>query len=88
MTAEVTREEILNKYMVQSSGIATTGWTKYIILNTGSPNGQYIGRLHWDSNDGYTMFWDNDKAPKEAYRPEFEYVLDSITEGKNGPQFL
>jgi hypothetical protein len=31
MTAEVTREEILNKYMVQSSGIATTGWTKHTL---------------------------------------------------------
>jgi hypothetical protein len=34
------------------------------------------------------MMWDDDRAPKEAYRPEFEYILDSITEGKNGPQFL
>jgi hypothetical protein len=81
LTAEVTREEILNKYMVQSSGIESTGWTKYIILNTGAVNGEYTGRLHWDSNDGYTMVWNNDRAPKEAYRPEFEYVIDSITEG-------
>ena len=86
--AEVTREEILSKYMVQSSGIESTGWTKHIRLHTGAINGEYTGRLHWDSNDGYTMIWDNDRAPKEAYRPEFEYVLDSITEGKNGPQFL
>ena len=80
MTAEVTREEILNKYMVQSSGIQSTGWTKQIRLHTGGINGEYTGRLHWDSNDGYRMMWDNDIMPKEADRPEFEYVLDSITE--------
>ena len=81
MTAEVTRTEILNKYMVQSTGIATTGWTKYIVLDTGATNGRYSGRLHWDSNDGYRMFWDDERIPNEAYRPEFEYILDSITEG-------
>ena len=80
MTAEVTREEILSKYMVQSSGISTTGWTKYIRLHTGGKD-EYVGRLYWDSNDGYRMYWDDDKMPDEAYRPEFEYVLDSITEG-------
>ena len=81
MDKEVTKEEILNKYMVQSSSISTTGWTKYIRLHTGAINGEYTGRLHWDSNDGYRMFWDDNKVPKEADRPEFEYVLDCITEG-------
>jgi hypothetical protein len=83
LTLEVTRKEILDKYMVQSSGIATTGWTKYITLHTGKANGDYTGRLYWDSNDGYRMYWDDDKMPEEAYRPEFEYILDSITEGSN-----
>jgi len=79
MNLEVTRKELLDKYMVQSSGIQSTGWTKQIILHNGSVNGQYVGRLHWDSHDGYSMYWDT-PAPPEADRPEFEYILDSITE--------
>ena len=79
MTAEVSVMELLDKYMISSDGKTSTGFTKSIILNDGT--NQYSGRLHWDSNDGYTMVWNNDRAPKEAYRPEFEYVIDSITEG-------
>ena len=79
--AEVTIREILDKYMIQSGGIKSTGWTKYIEMNTGKINGKYTGKLHWDSVDGYMMQWDDDRIPKEAYRPEFEYVIDCITEG-------
>ena len=78
---EVTRGEILSKYVVESKGIATTGWTKYITLHTDGKDKKYTGRLHWDSNDGYNMVWDDNKMPEEAYRPEFEYVLDCISEG-------
>jgi hypothetical protein len=78
--AEVTREEILRKYMVLSGKKETNGWAKHIRLHTGGKD-EYVGTLYWDSNDGYRMYWDDDKIPAEAYRPEFEYVLDSITEG-------
>ena len=75
---EITGEELLNKYMIQSSGPKVTSWAKDVILNTGGNTGEYTGRLRWDENDGYKMFWD-DKMPPEADRPEFEYILDSLT---------
>lgn len=75
---EVSIQEIMNKYMVSCTGITSTGWTKHIILNDGA--NQYSGRLHWDSDMGYDWYSDGD-IPPESYRPEFEYVLDCITEG-------
>ena len=77
MTGEVTISELMNKYMISSDGKVSTGFTKSIILNDGT--NQYSGRLHWNSNDGYSMGWDT-SAPPEADRPEFEYVLDCITD--------
>jgi hypothetical protein len=77
MTGEVTVSEIMKKYMVSSDGKVSTGFAKSIILNDGT--NQYSGRLHWDSHDGYEMFWDT-PAPPEADRPEFEYILDCITD--------
>ena len=77
MTGEVTISEIMDKYMVSSDEKMSTGFTKSIILNDGT--NQYSGRLHWDSNDGYSMGWDT-ATPPEASRPEFEYILDCITE--------
>ena len=81
MTEEVSINEIVSKYKVQSSGIATTGWTKNINMAMwGSTDWEYVGRLHWDSDNGYSMVWDTQQPP-EADRPEFEYTLDCITEG-------
>lgn len=74
---EVSVMELLDKYMISSDGKTSTGFTKSIMLNDGT--NQYSGRLHWDSNDGYSMAWDT-AIPPEADRPEFEYALDSITE--------
>jgi len=78
LTNEVSVQEIISKYMISCTGITSTGWTKHVILNDNT--NQYSGRLHWDSNDGYSMAWDTKPAP-ESDRPEFEYVLDCITEG-------
>jgi hypothetical protein len=80
MSEEVTTTEILSKYTVLSGKQETNGWTKYIRLHADGKD-EYAGRLHWDTHDGYSMYWDDDKIPVEAYRPEFEYVLDCITEG-------
>ena len=80
MIEEVSVMELLDKYMISSDRKTSTGFTKSIILNDGT--NQYSGRLHWDSNDGYSMAWDT-PAPPEADRPEFEYSLDSITEMDN-----
>jgi hypothetical protein len=80
MTGEVTVSELMNKYMISSDGKMSTGFAKSIILNDGT--NKYSGRLHWDSNDGYSMYWDS-TTPPEADRPEFEYILDCITDLEN-----
>jgi hypothetical protein len=46
----------MDKYMISYDEKMSTGFSKSIILNDG--DNQYSGRLHWDSNDGYSMFWD------------------------------
>jgi hypothetical protein len=78
LTDEVTVMELMDKYMISSDGKLETGFSKSIILNDGT--NQYSGRLHWNSNDGYSMGWDTQQPP-ESDRPEFEYTLDCITEG-------
>jgi hypothetical protein len=80
LTGEVTVSELMGKYMISTDGKTSTGFTKSIILNDGT--NQYSGRLHWDSHDGYSMFWDT-PTPPEADRPEFEYILDCITDLDN-----
>jgi hypothetical protein len=80
LTGEVTIDEIMDKYMISSDGKTSTGFAKSILLNDGT--NQYSGRLHWDSHDGYSMYWDGVEAP-ESDRPEFEYILDCITEMDN-----
>jgi hypothetical protein len=77
MTGEVTITELMDRYMISSDEKMSTGFAKSIILNDGT--NKYSGRLYWDSHDGYEMIWDG-AAPPEADRPEFEYVLDCITD--------
>ena len=77
MTEEVTIMEIMDKYMISSGKKLSTGFTKFILLNNGS--NQYSGKLHWDSNNEYSITWDSQKPP-EADRPDFEYILDCITD--------
>ena len=77
MIGEVTITELMDTYMISSDEKMSTGFTKSIIMNDGTK--QYSGRLHWDSNDGYSMAWDTQQPP-EADRPEFEYILDCITD--------
>ena len=80
MTGEVTITELMDKYMISYDEKMSTGFSKSIILNDG--DSQYSCRLHWDSHDGYSMTWYT-KHPPEAERPEFEYILDCITEMEN-----
>jgi len=74
---EVTGEELQNKYMIQSSHPVVTSWVKDVMFIVDGLT-RYEGRLRWDANNGYEMFWD-DRTPPEADRPEFEYILDSLT---------
>jgi hypothetical protein len=74
---EALGEQLQNKYVIQSSGPKVTSWVKDVIFIVDGIT-RYEGRLRWNENDGYEMFWD-DKVPLEADRPEFNYILDSLT---------
>ena len=80
-TSEVTKAELESKFMIQHTRTQITSWVKYIVLNDGSIKGEHHGRLKWDADDGYEMLWET-PPPKMAERPEFEYVLDSITQDR------
>lgn len=76
---EVTGEELLSLYniVLQSSDTKIKSWVKAFMLK--SKDYDYSGRLHWDEDNGYEIFWDTNPAP-QADRPEFEYILDSLTD--------
>jgi len=77
---EVTGEELQNKYQISSSHPKVKSWVKTFSLDAGSGGDEkyYEGRLYWNDDDGYSIFWDG-AIPEEADRPEFEYILDSLT---------
>jgi len=81
---EVTEKELLDTFMVQSEHSKVTSWRRFVVLNDG--DNEFMGTLTWDSDDGYKMVWWND-IPAMSERPEFEYVLDSITNGRRVPQY-
>jgi hypothetical protein len=76
--SEVTLNELRESFNINISWPKTLGWVKSFDLTNGAGI-KFSGRLYWDANDGYTIYWDNDKAPEMADRPEFEYMLDSYT---------
>lgn len=80
---DITIEEITEHYLVKLRLRQETAWVKHIEFI--SKQDEVIsGRLRWDENTGYEMFWD-DIPPvglmELADSPEFEYVIDSNTEG-------
>ncbi len=82
MSNEVTMDEILAKYHVQLKKELTTAWVKDIILEDATGE-KFEIRLHWDIDSGYWLSHNPAVPPiklPEQNRPEFEYVLDSITE--------
>ena len=75
---EVSVKELMDKYAISANNTEIIGWKRHIILSGDTHT--YIGRLYWDSDNGYEMYWDDDSGvPPEASRPEFEYVLDCLT---------
>jgi hypothetical protein len=80
--SEVTMDEILSKYHVTLKKELTTGWVKDILLENAIGE-KFEVRIYWDMDNGYTLAH-NPSLPitklPEQDRPEFEYILDSITE--------
>jgi hypothetical protein len=80
---KVKMKDITSKYDVDLRVVEYTGWVK--IMNfVDKEQRHYQGRLRWNMNDGYTMTWDRVPPPdllELSTRPEFEYIVDCITEG-------
>ena len=77
----ITLEEIQEKYFIKLKLHMETSWVRFIEFST--DEGEVYGaRLRWDENHGYEIFWVGE-TPQDlrdmAWRPEFEYVLDSYT---------
>lgn len=82
---DITIEEITEHYLVKMRLRQETAWVKHIEF-IGKHDEIIRGRLRWDENTGYEMFWD-DIPPvglmELADSPEFEYAIDSYTNGDN-----
>lgn len=76
---EVTQDELLSKYDVQLKKELTTAWVKDLIL-TDATGEEFNIRITWDMDKGYNCIHNSNVRIPEMDRPEFEYVLDSITE--------
>lgn len=78
---EATAEEISNLFDVQMEKQQEKAWVKAITLT--SKDGQKTqARLFWNDDDGYSFVVDEPVSPELwqlVNRPEFEYVLDSMT---------
>jgi hypothetical protein len=83
VSSEVTIKEVMSKYDVLLKFTDYLSWTKTIRF-IDRERKSYSGTLHWDASAGYKLTFPAD-VPKDllemAMRPEFEYVLDCITEG-------
>jgi hypothetical protein len=80
---QVRIKDITSKYDVDLRIVEYTGWVK--IMNfVDKEKRHYKGRLSWSVQNGYLMDWDG-VPPSDlldlSTRPEFEYIVDCITEG-------
>ena len=86
MFDEVTIKEVLAKYDVFIKFTEYLAWSKTIRF-VGADKVSYTGILSWDINNGYSITFTSG-IPTDlldlSMRPEFEYVLDCITEGDTG----
>jgi hypothetical protein len=78
--SEVLQSEF-NDWGVELLDSNVRAWDKHIYLT--APDGEtYSILLYWNSEDGYILDSDNDVPVQFKDRPEFEYVLDCLTEDK------
>jgi hypothetical protein len=80
---EISMKEILDKYKIYLRFTEYSAWSKSInfIDNEGTVT---KATLHWDIHAGYSITWlgvPNKELLDMSSRPEFEYVIDCITEG-------
>lgn len=76
--AEATDKALRKELKIECYGRMETAWSKDVVITYDGV--EYEVRLNWDINDGYSTYWEGATLP-HARLPEFEYVLDCITEG-------
>ena len=78
--SELTMSEMAREgYQVVLEEKEDTAWEKTITITDKNDNSQQL-KLYWDIQDGYSVMFDGVGFPDLAMRPEFEYVLDCLTE--------
>ena len=78
--SELTMSEMVREgYQVVLEDKEDTAWEKTITITDRDNNSQQL-KLYWDIQDGYSVVFDGAGFPDLAERPEFEYVLDCLTE--------
>ena len=78
----ISADELLGRFDIEEIGYGVTGFVREVRFADTNSAKTYTGRLYWDAHDGYSMMWDEDIAPEDWDRPEFEYLLDSILEAR------
>ena len=83
MNNQVTAEELEGKGIkVSLDGKEERQWVKFITLSY--EGREYELELGWDDVYGYSLSTEGEDLPEEianlTERPEFEYILDSLTE--------
>lgn len=69
-------KELLETYDINLYDTRTTGIMKEFELVNPLNNQSFTGRLYWNENDGYDIYWDK-HAPELAKRDFFESALDA-----------
>jgi hypothetical protein len=79
-TKEVTRDELILAYGIRVLAQRETAWMREIQLKDHTGKTTRV-ILRWDEDYGYAFYLvDNDpELLRLSRRPEFEYILDSIT---------
>ena len=78
--SELTMSEMVREgYQVVLEEKEYTAWVKTITITDKDNTSQQL-KLYWDIQDGYSVEFDGIGLPDLAMRPEFEYVLDCLTE--------
>ena len=78
--SELTMSEMAREgYQVVLEDKEETAWEKTITITDKDNTSQQL-KLYWNIDNGYSVVFDGVGLPDLAMRPEFEYVLDCLTE--------
>ena len=78
--SELTMSEMAREgYQVVLEEKEDTAWEKTITITDRDNNSQQL-KLYWNIDNGYSAEFYGAGFPDLAMRPEFEYVLDCLTE--------